>query len=144
MFPPSYFIEGDWPLGRHSLKNSLTVKNSVADPDPNPSDPHVFGPPGSGSFYHQAKIVRKTWIPTVSRLLFDFLSLKIRTVPSKVISRKTLPKKLVFCWRLEGNDENRRIRIHYSEAWICGSGSTPKSHGSPTMVKKLLRQVAGI
>jgi hypothetical protein len=23
------------------------------------SDPHVFGPPGSGSFYHQAKIVRK-------------------------------------------------------------------------------------
>ncbi len=28
-------------------------------------DPHVFGPPGSGSFYHQAKIVRKTLIPTV-------------------------------------------------------------------------------
>jgi hypothetical protein len=27
----------------------------VADPDLN-----VFGPPGSGSFYHQAKIVRKT------------------------------------------------------------------------------------
>ncbi len=24
-----------------------------------------FGPPGSGSFYHQAKIVRKTLIPTV-------------------------------------------------------------------------------
>jgi hypothetical protein len=40
------------------------------------SDPHVFGPPGSGStsqrygsgsgsFYQQAKIVRKTLIPTV-------------------------------------------------------------------------------
>ncbi len=39
------------------------------------TDPHVFGPPGSGSisqrygsgsgsFYHQAKIVRKTLIPT--------------------------------------------------------------------------------
>ncbi len=28
-------------------------KISVADPDPNP---HVFGPPGSGSFYHHAKI----------------------------------------------------------------------------------------
>jgi hypothetical protein len=43
---------------------------SVADPDPNPDppDPHVFGLPesgsGSGSFYHQAKIVRKTLIPT--------------------------------------------------------------------------------
>jgi hypothetical protein len=45
---------------------------SVADPDP--SDPYVFGPPGSGSgsFYHQANIVRKTLIPTVLRLLFDF------------------------------------------------------------------------
>ncbi len=48
---------------------------SVANPDPNP-DPYVFGPPGSGSisqrhgsefgsFYLQAKIVRKTLIPTV-------------------------------------------------------------------------------
>ena len=47
---------------------------SVSDPDP--SDPHVFGPLGSiiqiygsgfgsGSSYHQAKKVRKTLIPTV-------------------------------------------------------------------------------
>ncbi len=45
----------------------------VPDPDLNP-DPHVFGPPGSGftcqrygsgSFYHQAKIVRKKLNPTV-------------------------------------------------------------------------------
>jgi hypothetical protein len=56
---------------------------SVADPDP--SDPYVFRPPGSGSisqrygsgsgsgyFYHQAKTVRKTLIPTALRLLFDF------------------------------------------------------------------------
>ncbi len=44
---------------------------SVADPDP---DPHDFGPlgsgstsqrNGSGSFYHHAKIVRKTLIPTI-------------------------------------------------------------------------------
>ncbi len=44
--------------------------------DPDPSDPYVFGSPGSGfvcqrygsgsgSFYHQAKIVSKTLIPTV-------------------------------------------------------------------------------
>ncbi len=48
-------------------------------------DPHIFGPPGSwftlqgygsGSIYHQAKIVRKTLIPTVLWLLLDFLSLK--------------------------------------------------------------------
>jgi hypothetical protein len=55
-------------------------KTSVADPDPNPApdppDPHVFGPTGYGSgsisqrygsgfFYHHAKIVRKTLIPTI-------------------------------------------------------------------------------
>ncbi len=32
-------------------------------PDPDP-DPLVQGTYGSGSFYHEAKIVRKTWIPT--------------------------------------------------------------------------------
>jgi hypothetical protein len=48
------------------------VETSVADPDP--SDPNVFWPPGSGfgSLYHQAKIARKTLIPTALRLLFDF------------------------------------------------------------------------
>jgi hypothetical protein len=44
-----------------------------------------FGPPGSGSistryesglFYHQAKIVMKTLIPTVLGLLYDLLSSK--------------------------------------------------------------------
>jgi hypothetical protein len=55
---------------------------SVADPDP---DPHVFEPPGSGStsqrygsgsgsgsFYHHAKIVRKTLIPTILWLFLTF------------------------------------------------------------------------
>ncbi len=28
------------------------VKSSVADPDPDPPDPHVFGPPGSGLFFY--------------------------------------------------------------------------------------------
>jgi hypothetical protein len=48
--------------------------SSVVDPDPDPPDPHVFGPPGSGStsqrygsgsFYHHAKLVRKTLIPSI-------------------------------------------------------------------------------
>jgi hypothetical protein len=54
---------------------SFTQRSSVPDPDPAP-DPHVFGPQGSGSisqrygsgsgsFYHKAKIVRKTLISTV-------------------------------------------------------------------------------
>jgi hypothetical protein len=29
------------------------------------ADPYVFGPPGSGSFHHQAKEVRKSFISTV-------------------------------------------------------------------------------
>jgi len=67
--------------------------SSIADPDP---DPYVFGPPGSrsiskrygsGSFYHQAKIVKKSGF-----LLFsDFLSLKNDVMcPQKVISRITV------------------------------------------------------
>ncbi len=57
-----------------AAKASPAVIVSVADPDP--EDPYVFGLPGSGSrsistrygsgsFYNQAKIVRKTLIPTV-------------------------------------------------------------------------------
>ncbi len=53
---------------------SACALSSVVDPDPNP-DPCVLGHPGSGSFYHQAKIVRKTLILTACALwhLFDFL-----------------------------------------------------------------------
>jgi hypothetical protein len=60
-------------LPTSSLITFPILRSSVEDPDP--SDP-FFGPPGSGSFYHQAKIIRKTLIPPVLRLLFDFLSLK--------------------------------------------------------------------
>jgi hypothetical protein len=54
------------------LVRQPSFKTSVADPDL--SDTYDFGPPGavsqryrsgSGSFYHQAKIVRKSLIPTV-------------------------------------------------------------------------------
>ncbi len=58
---------------------------SVADPNPDPPDPHVFEPAGSesisqrygsgsvsGSFYHHAKIVRKTLISTILWLFLTF------------------------------------------------------------------------
>ncbi len=54
-------------------------------PYPDPPDPHVFGPPGSGSgsttqrygsgsgsFYHHAKIERKTLIPSILWLFLTF------------------------------------------------------------------------
>jgi hypothetical protein len=68
-------------------------------------------------------------------------------VPSN--KQKTLYKNLFFVGVLKVSDENSRIRIHYSEAWIRGSGcgSTLKCHGSATLVpyqsvtkKKQLRQ----
>jgi hypothetical protein len=46
---------------------------------------------GSGSFYHQATIVRKTLISTVLRLLYDFLSLKSYV---NVASKSNKPKEL--------------------------------------------------
>jgi hypothetical protein len=80
------------------------IRNSVPDPDPNLDpdlpDPHVFEPPGSGSisqrygsgsFYQQAKIVRKN----LGFLLFCnfFWTFYLRKMMSmylqKVISRKT-------------------------------------------------------
>ncbi len=63
---------------------------------------------GSGSFYYQAKIVRKTLVPTVLWLLYDFLSLKNDVnVPSK--SNKQ--KQIICCWRLEEHCRNSTIRI---------------------------------
>jgi hypothetical protein len=38
----------------------------------------------------------------------------------KVISRKNSLKKLVFCWHLEVNDENSRIRIQDPDPLVRG------------------------
>ncbi len=73
--------------------------SSVAVPD-------VFEPPGSGSvstrygsvsgsFQPQAKIMRKTLIPTVWSLLYDFLNMKNDVnIASKSNMQKVLGKKL--------------------------------------------------
>ncbi len=51
---------------------------------------------------HQAKLIRKTLIPTVLWLLLDFFSLKnYVNVPLKSNMQKNI-FLLVFCWRLEG------------------------------------------
>ncbi len=97
----------------------MAIKTLDLDPDLDPPDPHVFGPPGSGSglinqrygsgsFYHQAKIVRKPLIPTVLWHLFDFFVFeKWCKCLQKVISRKTFLTK-----------------------FASGFGSTSQSHGS--------------
>jgi hypothetical protein len=60
----------------------------------------------------------------------------------KVISRQVtkLRKKLVFFGVSKVNDENRRFRIQIRilklDAWIRGSGSTSKCHGSATLLQK--------
>jgi hypothetical protein len=46
--------------------------------------------------------IGKTLIPTVLRLILDFLSLKnYINIPSKSNKQKNLKIKLVFCWHLE-------------------------------------------
>ncbi len=54
----SKVVVGD---GSSIVANFLQDYLKCSFPD---SDPHIFGPPGSGSFYHQAKTVRKNFIPT--------------------------------------------------------------------------------
>jgi len=80
-FPPMFLCKKYY----RKYEPFYSIFSSFPDPNPDPLDPHVFGPPGStsqrygsgsGFFYHQAKIVRYTLIPTVLCLLFDFLSLK--------------------------------------------------------------------
>jgi hypothetical protein len=76
-----------------------TPSVSVPDPNLNPDlDPYVFRPPGSGSgsFYQQAEIVRKTLIPTGLLLLLDSSSLKnYVNIPSKSNKQKNF-LKIVF------------------------------------------------
>ncbi len=92
----------------------------------------------------QAKIVRKTLIPTVFWLLLDFLSLKNDVnVPSKSIKQNNffLIRFLLVSWRsmtkLAGSgsesnpdplvrgilDPRIRIRIHTKMSWIRNTGS---------------------
>ncbi len=66
----------------------------------------------SGSFHHQAKIVRKTLISTVLWLLYDFLSLK----NDVNVSLKSNKQKTIFVGVLKVTDEKSRI-------WIRGSVS---------------------
>ncbi len=109
-------------------------------PDPD-TDPPVRGmdPEYSWSFYHQAKTVRK---PTVLWLPNFLLVKNDVNVPSKSNTHKTFFYNLFFVGVLNFIDENSRIqvqfriRIHYSEAWIHGSGSgfAPKCHGSGTLL----------
>ncbi len=88
---------------------------------------------GSRSFYHQAKIERKTLVPTVFWLLYDFLSLKIDVnVPSKstkqnnLRSWRSLMKIAGFGSRslVRGMDQRIgiRIRIRTKISWICNTG----------------------
>jgi hypothetical protein len=77
--------------------------------------------------------------------LFEFLSLKNDVnVASKSHKQKKLCKKITFLLasgrsvtKIEGSGSRILIRIriwiHQSEAWIRGSGSTPKCHGSATL-----------
>jgi hypothetical protein len=73
----SAHLAGKYLQGKNG---EIYVISSVPDPNPDPPDPRVFWPPGSGStsqrygsgsdsgsgsFYHHAKIIRKTLNPTI-------------------------------------------------------------------------------
>jgi hypothetical protein len=105
-----------------SKSEAFILPSSVADPNPDsdPPDPNVFGPPGSGFisqrygsrsgyFYHHAKIVRKTLIPTILWLVLTFSLKNFVNAPSKSNKQK-MKKKLFFVGILRVNDENSRIR----------------------------------
>ncbi len=106
--------------------------------DPDPLDPSVFGPPGSGSrfFRKQAINGEKT-----NFLLFCFimtLSLKnYINVHSKRNRHKNFRKFNFIFGILKITGEKRRsricIRVRYSNVRIRWSGSIPKCYGSGTL-----------
>ncbi len=122
-YPHNFFLHDRYSV--FFLLLGTSVPDLEPNPDPDPPDPHVFGPPGSGSIsqrygsgslYQQAKIVRKILIPTVLWLLLDFLSFKKDVnIPSKSNKKKNL---LLASWR--------------SMTKIAGSrsGSICQRHGS--------------
>jgi hypothetical protein len=79
---------------------------------------------GSGSFYHRAKIVRKTSIPIFCDSFWLFIFENYVIVPLKVISRIFFK---FFVDILKVNDENSWIRIQDPDP---GSGSISQRHGS--------------
>jgi hypothetical protein len=96
------------PRVRNRIRTRIDLKCWMRIRILNNAEPDSFVfvlPPGSGSVsqrYNRAKIVKKTLIPTVLWLLYDFLFLSLKNdVPlNKVKCRKL--KNLVFCWLLEG------------------------------------------
>jgi hypothetical protein len=85
-----------------AFKNSRIQKGSVPDPNPDPPDSHVFGPPGSGStcqrygsgscsgsgsFYHYAKIIRKTLIPSIHTVPVHFFHCLVPSWYDKSVDR---------------------------------------------------------
>jgi hypothetical protein len=103
---------------------------------------HVFGPPGSisqrhgsGSFYHRAKIVRNTLIPTV---LWIFIFEKWCNVPSKSNEQKNSLKNnfLLTSWgsltKIAGSGSIGQRYGSVSISQRYGSGSVPIFHGTAT------------
>ncbi len=108
---------------------------SVADPDP--PDPPVFGPPGSGSisqrygsgsgsFYHHAKIVRKTLFSTILEFFGLFIFENDVNVPSKSKKQKIVFFYLFFVGILKVNNENSRIRIQDPDPDPLVNGMDPQ------------------
>ncbi len=82
---------------------------------------------GSGSFYHQAKIVRKTWFLLFCNFFWTFYLWKWRKcrVPSKSNRQKNCIKNLFFVGLLKVNDETR------GSGSTSGFGSICQRHVSP-------------
>ncbi len=103
LFISSHIIKSSRIRESYSWRTVIYFFPFSSVPDP---DPHVFGPPGSvsvstsqrygsgsGSFYHHAKIVRKTLIPSVLWLFLTFYLWKMMQMYLlKVISRKNCVK----------------------------------------------------
>jgi hypothetical protein len=102
-----------------NIKNDISI--SVGDPDPDPQDLHVFGPPGSG-------------FGSISQRY----GLRLKIMCLGVNYKKKICKKFVCILKVIEKRVGSRSISQRCHVWIRGSGSAPKCHGSPTLISILV------
>ncbi len=119
------------------------VVTSAADPDSNP-DPHVFGHPVSGFFYHHAKAVRKTLITTTVFCDSFWLFIIVRGLDPRIQIRIRIHTKMSWI-RNTGCNHSKPVRFVIHVIWLCSlprmvQDLTTWYPGEPHWIPNLLQE----
>jgi hypothetical protein len=115
-------VSSQWVSSKHLTTWDIVL---ISVPDPDPPDPHVFGPAESGSFYHQAKKGKKN---LDSHCFVTFFWLFIFEKLCKCTLIESNMQENFYISFLLGSSRSMTKTAEAGSA--SGSRSTPKWHGS--------------